>query len=95
MQESRILLHTSNYEGFGLVNLEALSAGAQVISFVRPMDQEIPRWHIVNNVDEMTAVAKQILSQPSDRKPVIPFKMEETVNKIMALYKLDHPDFLL
>jgi glycosyltransferase involved in cell wall biosynthesis len=37
MQASRIFLHTSSYEGFSSVCLEALYSGAHVISFCRPL----------------------------------------------------------
>ena len=38
MQRTKIFLHPSSYEGFGVVCIEALHAGAHVISFVKPMD---------------------------------------------------------
>ncbi|MEI9943386.1 MAG: glycosyltransferase family 4 protein [Chitinophagaceae bacterium] len=40
MQRTKIFLHTSRYEGFGVVCIEALYAGAKVISFTKPMNKE-------------------------------------------------------
>ena len=61
MQRAKIFLHTSNYEGFGTVCLEALYAGAHVVSFTKPMDIDIPHWHHVNNENEMTIKVRELL----------------------------------
>jgi glycosyltransferase involved in cell wall biosynthesis len=62
MKQSRILLHPSSYEGFGVVCLEALAAGAKVVSFVKPMNQQIPGWYVVPNQEEMAKTALTILT---------------------------------
>jgi len=41
MQHARVFLHPSSYEGFSGVCLEAIYAGAHVISFQKPMSEEI------------------------------------------------------
>src|SRR4051794_16367139 len=61
MQCSKILLHPSSYEGFGAVCMEALYAGAHVISFCRPMRHEIKQWHVVNTKQEMSQKALDLL----------------------------------
>jgi glycosyltransferase involved in cell wall biosynthesis len=87
MQRTKVFLHTSNYEGFGVVCLEALYAGAHVISFCKPMDQEIPRWNIVNSTEEMIKKASEILHDPNiDYKPVMPYTMERSVKAVMGLF---------
>ncbi|HVU56834.1 MAG TPA: glycosyltransferase [Puia sp.] len=87
MQRTKILLHTSNYEGFGVVCLEALYAGAHVISFCRPMDQDVSHWHIVSNVKEMIEKAISILEDTgTDHSPVLPFEMKQTVQAVMRLF---------
>jgi len=45
MQRTKVFLHPSSYEGFGCVCLEALYGGAKVISFCKPMKNEIEHWH--------------------------------------------------
>jgi glycosyltransferase involved in cell wall biosynthesis len=88
MQRARILLHTSEYEGFGLVCLEALYAGAHVISFCRPLNGEIPNWHIVRNTGEMISKAAGILLDPETKyEPVLPYTLDDTVNSIMKLFE--------
>ena len=56
MKRAKILLHPSNYEGFSTVCMEALYAGAKVISFVKPMAFDIKNWRIAGNVEEMQNV---------------------------------------
>lgn len=87
MQRSRILLHTSSYEGFGGVMAEALYAGAQVISFVKPMAASIPHWHQAQDKENMAAKALELLLQPpGDRTPVLPYKIEDCASSLMQLY---------
>jgi glycosyltransferase involved in cell wall biosynthesis len=87
MQRSRLFLHTSNYEGFGVVCIEALYAGAQVISFCRPMDMAISNWHIVKTKEAMIEKAIELLGK-KDTSPerTAPFLMQDTVNRIMQLF---------
>ena len=87
MQRSKILLHPSAYEGFGNVCIEALYAGAHVISFIQPMKQEIPQWHIVHTKKEMIEKVKEILL---DRKiphtSVLPFNMNDSAKQFMQIF---------
>lgn len=87
MQRSRILLHPSSYEGFGGVMAEALYAGAQVVSFVKPMAARIPRWHHAKDKHDMAMQALALLQEPpGDRTPVLPYTMEASARTIAQLY---------
>ena len=87
MKTSKLFLHTSSYEGFGVVCLEALAAGAQVISFVKPMNTDIRNWHVVKTKIEMIQKAIEILNDPTPaHQPVIPFHIEDTVKKMAGLF---------
>ncbi|HET9745826.1 MAG TPA: glycosyltransferase [Chitinophagaceae bacterium] len=87
MQRSKVFLHTSSYEGFGVVCIEALCAAAKVISFVKPMNNEIENWHIVKNKEEMIGKTLEILKTPStEYKSVVPYTIEETAQKIAGLF---------
>ncbi|HYE53298.1 MAG TPA: glycosyltransferase, partial [Chitinophagaceae bacterium] len=86
MQQCRVFLHTSCYEGFGMVCLEALYAGAHVVSFVKPMHTGIGHWHIVNNEAEMENKMLELLSGHLTHTPVLAFSMKDTVHQIAALY---------
>lgn len=67
MQRTRIFIHPSAYEGFGVVQIEALYAGAQVVSFVQPMKKEIPNWHIVSGMEEMKTKTTGLLQQKENQ----------------------------
>ncbi|MDB5251183.1 MAG: glycosyltransferase [Flaviaesturariibacter sp.] len=86
MKRSKILLHTSLYEGFSGVCLEAISAGAHVISFCRPMAVLPPQWQVVASVQEMQIKASMLLeSGPtfcSDRS----FPIESTARQVLSLF---------
>ena len=87
MQRTKVLLHTSDYEGFGVVCLEALYAGAHVISFVKPMKPDISHWHIVDTPEEMMAKARELLlSEDTEYTPVCPYLMKDTVKAILTLF---------
>ena len=87
MQRSKVFLHPSAYEGFGVVCLEALHAGCHVISFTRPMKEPIAKWHVVNNKDEMINKALELLTDSTTNyEPVTPFVINETTRSIMKLF---------
>ncbi len=88
MQRAKVMLHPSSYEGFGAVCIEALYAGAHVISFCRPMKQPISHWHVVSTEKEMSDKAIDILQNPEiSHKPVQTYFMIDSAKKIMALFE--------
>ena len=86
MQRAKILLHPSSYEGFGTVCVEALYAGAHVISFVQPMHHTIKNWHIVTTKEEMQTKALEILQSDIKYEPVLVYSMDEIAKKVMHLF---------
>lgn len=92
MQRSKILLHPSSYEGFGSVCIEALYAGAHVISFVKPMQQVIPHWHTLDTEAEMMEKALALLQDPAtDYTSVAPYTMDAAAKAVMQLFTNSHP----
>ena len=87
MQRARIFMHTSNYEGLGTVCIEALYAGAHVVSFTRPMDKEIPHWHHVSNEEDMVKKVLDLLqSETTKYEPVSAYDASAIVKNIMGLF---------
>jgi glycosyltransferase involved in cell wall biosynthesis len=87
MQRTKVFLHTSGYEGFSTVCLEALYAGAQVISFCDPMEGKIPNWHIVHTAKEMTEKAIELLLSPhTTHKPVLVYAIEDSAKTMIKLF---------
>jgi glycosyltransferase involved in cell wall biosynthesis len=86
MQRAKVFLHPSSYEGFGCVCLEALYAGAHVISFCQPMNMQITHWHIVKDKDAAIANTRKIFSdQHTEYNPVKEFSINNTVTAMMKL----------
>ena len=87
MKRSKIFLHTSNYEGLSVACLEALASGCQIISFLKPMQNDIEHWHVVQTPEEMLEKTIFILNSNSvTSNSVIPFAMKKSVQNILALY---------
>jgi glycosyltransferase involved in cell wall biosynthesis len=87
MQRGKVFLHPSSYEGFGIVCIEALCSGAEVISFVKPMHTKIENWHIVATKEEMIQKATEILAiSKTDYKSIVPYTIEQTVEKMTQLF---------
>ena len=87
MQRSKILLHTSSDEGFGVVCLEALYAGAQVVTTVQPMKARIENWHIVHRQLDMAHKLKELLESPRMKhKPVWPYTINDSARLMTKLF---------
>jgi len=87
MQRSKIFLHPSNYEGFGAVLSEALYAGAQVVSFCKPMDKNYRHHHVVNNTEEMNAKLLSILkNKKTDHEPVLMCTIQQIAKNMVSLF---------
>lgn len=86
MQQSRVLVHPSSYEGFGMVQAEALFAGCAVVSFVQPVAKEIPGWNIVADTDAMFEKTVQLLNKdPEPALSPFPFLINETAAAFIRL----------
>jgi glycosyltransferase involved in cell wall biosynthesis len=87
MQQSKIFLHPSSYEGFGVVCLEALYAGAHVISFCKPMTKDINQWHIVNRKEEMVKKLLDILCNGQvEYRSVLVSTIDESATAVMKIF---------
>jgi glycosyltransferase involved in cell wall biosynthesis len=86
MQRSKIFLHPSCYEGLGMVCLEALYAGCNVVSFVQPMKAGIQNWHIVADEQAMIAACKSLLESKVMHLPVLPYSIDNTALAVLRLF---------
>jgi glycosyltransferase involved in cell wall biosynthesis len=87
MQRTKVFMHTSNYEGFGIVCLEALYGGAKVVSFVQPMQAAINNWHIVKTTDEMQQTVSAILNNEDVvYESVLPYQAVDAAKAVMQLF---------
>jgi glycosyltransferase involved in cell wall biosynthesis len=87
MKRSKIFLHPSNYEGFGVVCIEALYAGAHVISFSKPMNAAIDQWHIVTNEIGMLGQSVGLLQDEHiEYRQVLFSSMDNCAMKMVKLF---------
>ena len=87
MQQSKVFLHTSSYEGFGVVCLEALYAGAQVVSYCKPMHADFEHHHIVKSQEDMRKKLLELLDNKKlNHDSVLTWPIEESCKKILSLY---------
>lgn len=87
MQRTKIFVHPSAYEGFGVVCLEALYAGAHVVSFVQPMNENIRKWHYAQGEDDMLNIINGLLKETKpDNCKVDPYLVADSCKAMMRLF---------
>jgi len=87
MQRAKVFLHTSSYEGFGMVLSEALYAGAQVVSLVKPMDVMPEGFHQGNNESELIDLVAEQLNKPDlTHEPVLFNSIESIADRVADLF---------
>ncbi|MGC4036815.1 MAG: glycosyltransferase [Chitinophagaceae bacterium] len=87
MLRTKVFMHTSNYEGFSTVCLEAIYAGAHVISFCYPLKQPVPQWHVVSSEKEMYLKALEILTrETTEYTSVLLYSMDNSAEALMRTF---------
>ena len=87
MQQSKILMHTSSYEGFGTVCTEALYAGANVVSFCKPLYKKVENWYNVPGKDEMISTMHSLLQKKSlNHQSVMVQHINDTAKEVINLF---------
>jgi glycosyltransferase involved in cell wall biosynthesis len=84
MQQSRVFLHTSSYEGFSTVVMEALYAGCPTVAFCAPMKKPMKNFYVVEGEDQMIAKTLELLEQ-ANHIPVAPYKVQDSVDQVLKL----------
>ena len=87
MQRCKVLVHTSSYEGFPTVCIEALYAGAHVVSFIDAAGMPVKNWHVVGSEEEMVVKVLELLQFPDMVYGAeMPFSMDDSARRMMGLY---------
>src|SRR5690606_12136809 len=87
MRNSKILLHPSSAEGYPGVCMEALYAGAHVVSFCKPMNEIIEHWHTVSSEEEMEQKVFELLTNPNlSHQSVVCRNIDQTARQFLDLF---------
>lgn len=87
MMKSKILLHTSNYESFGLVIIEGLASGCYVVCKKIGIAKETKKILIIKNIEDAYFGIKNIIINTKDYSPEFSYPVADTVSSYMKLYK--------
>jgi len=85
MRRSRVLLHTSTFESFGLVFAEALACGMRIVSRPVGIAETDERWAVCDSTKDMAAAVAGFLSA-EDFTPHLVYPIEATVGAYHELY---------
>jgi glycosyltransferase involved in cell wall biosynthesis len=88
MNNSRILVHPSSYEGHSTVMLEALYSGCKVVSFLPVGSGEIGNFTLCTAIDEMKNACSQLLRSSNDYKRVTVSLMDDSAKQVKKI--IDH-----
>lgn len=86
MMQSKILLHTSSFESFGMVFIEALYYGLYIVSNTVGTAESSNRWRTCKSEDEMVNATLQLLSSNLDHESVLQYSMDNTVESYLNIY---------
>jgi 1,2-diacylglycerol 3-alpha-glucosyltransferase len=86
MQQSKIFVHPSRFEGSGYVFAEALVNGMNILSFNVGYAQNHPKWFIAKDDDDFINNLEKLLSYQLDFQPTNLFKLTDTVEKYAKIY---------
>ncbi len=87
MAQSNILLHTSSYESFGFVFLEALYSGMHIASYDVGLAKKSQNWNVCNNSTELIEACKALLLTEKEAEKRIELSSEkQSINAYLNLY---------
>jgi glycosyltransferase involved in cell wall biosynthesis len=86
MNDSRVFVHPSLYEGNSTVLIEALYNGCQVVSFQGLANEKIKNLHLCENEEQMKERISGLLLREENYESVKFNSMDSTAEKIIGLY---------
>ena len=86
MMKSKILLHTSTFESFGMVFIEAMYYGLYMISNYVGIAEPSNRWKVCKSENEMVNDILQLLSSNLKHDSVLQYPMDDTVESYLNFY---------
>jgi glycosyltransferase involved in cell wall biosynthesis len=86
MNNAKIFLHTSTFEGGSTVYVEALYSGCQLVGTLPLLDKEIENFHCHKTVADIGTKINYLLANPKPAKRIIYYSMEMVCNEIYSLF---------
>jgi len=86
MAQSKILLHTSYYESFGMVFLEAMSTGMQIVSFDVGISKNSDNWKVCSDKNAMIVHLLNLLKTKTNVCENNPYSIDKTIDNYRKLY---------
>ncbi len=87
MNNSKLFIHTSNYEGHSTVMLEALYSGCKILSFIPVASTPVDNFYLCRDMDEMIESAQKLLGQKHNYSRVKVNEMSDSVQKVYSILK--------
>ena len=85
MKGSKVFLHTSQYESFGMIFPEALEAGCHVVSTPVGIAEELGSIQTGRNASELAELIRMALRKEAEYHPAI-FSVEKTIDHYESIY---------
>ena len=89
MNQSKIFLHTSQYEGNSTVLMEALYNGCEVVSTQSLSMKSIPRLYVESSRQDLVKKLNELLNANKPAVRVIFNTMNDSVNNMLGLFECD------
>ena len=86
MQGSKVFLHTSQYEGQGIVFEEALAAGCRICSFQVGGAERSDRWSIASSENALLSETTKFLEQEPLKEGLIRHPISKTIEAYERIY---------
>ncbi len=87
MNQSKVLLHTSSFEGQCLVYAEALAHGMHVVSYNVGRIEQTNKHIVCNTMEQLEQTTKNLLQTNLDYSPVNSINTENSINDYLKLYQ--------
>ena len=86
MNRSKVFLHCSEFESFGMACAEAIAMGMSVVSLNTGIAQQSERWKVINNLSEAAPSVNGLLKLDLDHDSINLYPIESVVEKYSELY---------
>ena len=84
--QSKILLHPSNYESFGMVFAEALATNTKIVSRKTGFTKESDFWKTAGSPKNFAKIISVLLDKKTSEKTIYPL-IEDTLSSYLKLYE--------